>query len=646
MKKINHQIKLMLAAALVGVGVTSCSLDMLPLNDIVLENYWTNKSDVESVVNSCYAGLKEGGYISDMVVWGECRSDNTDIGPNVPVALRNLMKGSLKSTNGYCNWSAMYNVINRCNTVLYYAPQVHEKDPNYTDSDLAINVAECKALRALSYLTLIKTFKDVPFSLDPSIDDNMDFLLPRTEFTVILDALIQDIEEVKNDLPIEYGAATPIYNTARITRPAIYALLAEMYLWRASDYQLTKQEQNNYYQKCIDACNWVIDYKTRQMQANTFYTWRGNTINLADNIDDQVWGQFGYPLLSEVKGNGSSVNAPYAFNSIFSEGNSFESLFEITFHYAGTLENNSDVAFMYGGTNKDGGSEQYLLAADNLMTSAPTDVTTYTDNSLFPVCTDFRSAASFHFTDDGRYSIYKYAVDGVDLKNTTATGKFTYPEQKNSVRLYANQDINWIIYRLTEVMLFRAEAEIEMAGNLNAIAAEEETAEDADAEGSGEEGTDAEGEGTDADESDSEAGQDTTAPLSPSELYDDAFNIISAVYMRSNPAVRNLADAKPARSKYKSHADFETLLMNERRREFLFEGKRYYDLVRQARREGNTDKFQAALTSKFGEASKAVVIKMSMMDFMYMPILKTQIQVNPNLTQNPAYAEEENVEIN
>ena len=107
-----------------------------------------------------------------------------------------------------------------------------------------------------------------------------------------------------------------------------------------------------------------------------------------------------------------------------------------------------------------------------------------------------------------------------------------------------------------------------------------------------------------------------------------------------------MADAKPTRSKYKTHDDFEKLLMNERRREFLFEGKRYFDLVRQARREGNTSKFQAALTSKFGEASKAVIIKMVMMDFMYMPILKTQIQVNPNLTQNPAYAEEENVEIN
>ena len=36
--------------------LSSCSdfLDILPMNEVVLENYWTEKSDVTSVVNSCY----------------------------------------------------------------------------------------------------------------------------------------------------------------------------------------------------------------------------------------------------------------------------------------------------------------------------------------------------------------------------------------------------------------------------------------------------------------------------------------------------------------------------------------------------------------------------------------------------------------
>ena len=75
----------------------------------------------------------------------------------------------------------------------------------------------------------------------------------------------------------------------------------------------------------------------------------------------------------------------------------------------------------------------------------------------------------------------------------------------------------------------------------------------------------------------------------------------------------------------------------------MFEGKRYFDLVRRARREGNTGHFASAVSVKFGEASKAVLIKMAMMDFMYMPYAEKQLDVNPNLKQNPAYVIDEDI---
>ena len=87
MKNIISKIKFIAAAALVGTSVSSCSLDLLPLNEVVLENYWTNKSDVESVVASCYLGMTENGYVSSMIVWGENRSDNITAGPDVPATL-------------------------------------------------------------------------------------------------------------------------------------------------------------------------------------------------------------------------------------------------------------------------------------------------------------------------------------------------------------------------------------------------------------------------------------------------------------------------------------------------------------------------------------------------------------------------------
>lgn len=641
MKNIISKIKFIAAAALVGTSVSSCSLDLLPLNEVVLENYWTNKSDVESVVASCYLGMTENGYVSSMIVWGENRSDNITAGPNVPATLNNLMKGSLKTTNSYCSWSSMYNVINRCNTVLYYAPQVAEKDPNYTTSDLKINIAECKALRAISYLTLIKTFKDVPFTLTPSIDDDMDYRLGQTKFEVVLDSLIKDIESCKNDAPRRYS--TSIYNTGKITRAAMYSILAELYLWRASDYQLTPEQQNAYYRKCIEACDWVLNFKIDQYNANDYMDRYGDVVDLTKSIDTEVWTNYGYPLLAEKSSSGSSSRSAAAFNEIFGEGNSYESIFELTYHGTTSQIINEDVGFMYGGHNAQGNEVRYVRASDDIMTQAPTGES-FSNQTLFSVSTDYRSLVPFRYTENGAFDIQKYSVEDVDV-TYTGTGKIDYSHlEEQRTRSHSEMYPNWIFYRMTEIMLFRAEAEIELAGNLSRAAAptDDETSGDDDTQGNGDEGDGDDNGGARPRRAGSIA-VDGAGLVTAEELYDDAFNLISAVYVRSNPATKTSSGAKPARADFKELADFETLLMFERQRELLFEGKRYFDLVRQARREGNTNKFILALASKFGDGGAAVGIKMRQMDFMYMPILKSQMQVNPNLVQNSAYLDEEEI---
>ena len=54
------KIKNIICAVAVAMGLTSCNdfLDILPMNDVVLENYWTQKSDVDAVRSSCYVALQ------------------------------------------------------------------------------------------------------------------------------------------------------------------------------------------------------------------------------------------------------------------------------------------------------------------------------------------------------------------------------------------------------------------------------------------------------------------------------------------------------------------------------------------------------------------------------------------------------------
>ena len=636
MKKIKNRILSAVALAVAGFGFSSCDIDLLPLNEVVYENFWTNKDDVESVVTACYGAFQTRDVVERMIVWGEDRSDNVQAGQDQSEDLRFLLKGSIKTTNGFCEWSPLYKVINYCNIAMYEAPQVMQKDPNYTESDYRVNKAECSFIRDYCYLTLIKTFRDVPFTFEPSLDDTQTYRLPQTKFEVVLDSLIKDIEACKDYAPLRNSNQTlkagvdNTQNTGKVTRPAMYALLAELYLWRASDYNLPKDKQNEYYRKCIDCCDWVLAYKMQRYDEG----------DVKEDIDQEVYKDYGYPLLAEEVSVGHNENGPAATNAIFGTGASFETLFEITYYNSvlnRSYGSNAAVKNQYGENSRT----QNVKAAEDLFETKPNSTDNYSDTRLFSVPSDYRSIASFYYNEEsGVSSIYKYMIDRNRAGASSSTeygsvgSSFTAARSSQS---YRNTEPNWILYRLTEVMLFRAEAEIELAFNMDASEKEAE-GENAEAE-QGEQG----GEGTG-----SEAGSKMrkasvlvrgNSLTTADELKLDAFNLISAVYRRSNPVVQTKKQYAPEQPQ--TYDSFHKLLMNERRREFLFEGKRFYDLVRASRRAGNTQEMRQALATKYSEAGPAVAIKLIQMGFMYMPVARKEMKINPALVQNESYLDED-----
>ena len=104
-------------------------LDIKPLNDIVLENFWDEKSDVDNMISGCYSTMQSGDFVYRLMVWGEVRSDNIVAGNNVNtnVDLSNIFEENLRANNSYTKWEKFYSVINSCNLIIKYAPQVAEK---------------------------------------------------------------------------------------------------------------------------------------------------------------------------------------------------------------------------------------------------------------------------------------------------------------------------------------------------------------------------------------------------------------------------------------------------------------------------------------------------------------------------------------
>lgn len=560
MKKTINNIIIALGASF---GLTSCSdfLDILPLNDVVLENYWTEKSDVTSNVNGCYEALEINECINRLGLWGEIRSENMRLGTNVPNEVNEILKENILPSNPYCSWAAIYDVINRCNTVCHYAPGVQAIDPNYTEDEMRSDMAQASAIRALCYFYLIRTFRDVPYSKEPSIDDAQRYIIPASSFETVLDTCIADLEKVKDDAVRRYYAddSNNAYrNSSRITRQAIYALLADMYLWKGD------------YDKCIHYCDLVIDFKRNQYDEMVIRDGAPTDIALFGDIP---------MILDKPVGTTQCGNS---YNSIFGNGNSFESIFEIYFRTNTTRLNTWVGRFYVDGANSNNG---YLSAPDFLRKDVAVG-----NHTIFKK-TDCRAYSSVG-VDGSRYFISKYVYQNVSFKNQNITSE-------KDLGLMTSKGTptvsNWIFYRLSDVILMKAEAEIERG------------AEDG---------------------------------------YKKAFALINTVNKRANDVTNtSRSDTLKMEDYVSSKESMEELLLAERHREFLYEGKLWFDLVRFARRDGNNDRLITLATRKYIENVNAIKIKLANPNIIYFPYSKSELKANPLLKQNPAYMAGEDSEL-
>lgn len=539
-----------------GMMLMSCNdfLDIKPMNDVVLDNYWTEKADVSSVLNSCYESLESTDALVRMGIWGELRSDNLVAGANVANNINEILKENILSTNPYAKWGKLYECINRCNTVCHYAPKVQAIDPNYTEEEMKANIAEVTTLRALAYFYLIRAFRDVPYSTKPSIDDTQTYIIPATKFENVLDTLIMDLESIKDDavrryrLDIVEGSSYgfPIENSSRITRNAVYALLADLYLWKGD------------WDNAIKYCDLVIKSKTEQYEDLVKRLGDLWEIELVDSI----------PMILEAP-TGSGTTCGNTYNHIFGEGNSFESIFELYF-YSSQSQMNTWVRDYYGSNDRDMG----YLSANALMLA---DVIKNT-NKLFKK-TDGRFWESCQISGSSVLAA-KYVRSRVSYTTKNAS---TESDLKLTATRRGTANAPWIFYRLSDMLLIKAEALIERN-------------QDGD--------------------------------------FQKAFALINTVNKRANNLTVTLKEADYTVSKQQ----MEDLLMQERQREFMFEGKRWFDLVRRSLRDGNTAYLVSQVQNKFEENANAIKIKLADINIIFMPYAKDELKVNPKLTQNSAYA--------
>lgn len=577
----NNIIKTLVLGAAVAM-TCSCEdfLTIYPTDRVVLENYWKTKTDVENVVANSYRKMIQSGFTDRLVVWGELRGDNVILGNNPSTNVKNIMEANLLAENGYNDWSHFYSIINNCNIVLKFAPEVMNEDPDFTQGDLNVTRGEMLAIRALCHFYLVRTFRDIPLLKEAMVDDSQNLYQAQATPLEALDFILEDLYEAEGLVMPSGNYPSMADNKGRITKNAVRAMIADALLWKAAFAQYAAkgddQGVKQYYTECIAFCDSVLNDQMRYVLKYE----EDNNVKSEGKVDEV------YPLEHQpIKNTGNATYLDLPYYKVFNQRNNLrESIFEL--QHSGVDEgSNYSLPLFYGYDYKVG-----QLSAPRYI------VETGTEGIYKP--TDYRRVSNFYIQSSGEVDMYpiikgsyRYASGTIDKPEYPAGNKLSVNTGEGDRKYFSN--VNTIIYRTSDVMLMKAEA----LAHRN----------------------------------------DTLVP--GNQDLRKSFELVKAVYYRSNPYKVTNADS----IKYTADAPaMQELVLEERQRELAFENKRWFDLVRKALRDGQTnDMLDILVDHKYETNQKAIRSKMAAMDCLFFPIYQREIETNPLLKQNPAYEVED-----
>lgn len=333
MRKIRiTYIAIALATLLSSVSCNNW-LSLQPPNGLIREDFWKTKEQLDAAVTGVYASMLDNSGNGSLplpellFLWGELRADmlaSTTATSSDELA---IMNETISPGNEIVNWSSLYKTINYCNNIIAFGPDVLTTDKTLSKDTLNSYIAEAKAIRALMYFYLVRSFGDVPLKLKPTASDEDVVSLPKSPKDTVLNQILRDLNYAEKYARTSYGSRAE--NKGRITLYAVNAIQADVDLWMEN------------YKGCVTACNKIINSKKfglipagsawfsilyrkgncnesifelefSPQKLNPFYdmfTGGGKEFTAANKVMDEMYSTDLITGLSDIRGDGASVRA-------------------------------------------------------------------------------------------------------------------------------------------------------------------------------------------------------------------------------------------------------------------------------------------------------------------------------------------------
>lgn len=242
----------MLAGVAMLFSLSSCfDLEETVYDKIPSDTFGKNKAEVEAIIGPVYNTLKKY-FSSNWLYLSECTGDMA-INPTRKGGdwfdggrYRDLHMHTWTPQTGTLRgcWDAATQSISSCN--LIYA--TIETSQSISDGDKKAALAEIRGVRAFWLYCLMDAFGNVPLAVDFK-----DTSLPETKTRQeVFDYIVRELDEIKDLLRSDVSSAS----YGKFTKGAAYTLLAKMYL-NAEAWGVHTKKTNNW-QEVVNACDAVM----------------------------------------------------------------------------------------------------------------------------------------------------------------------------------------------------------------------------------------------------------------------------------------------------------------------------------------------------------------------------------------------------